>query len=236
MRLLVTRPSADGASLVEHLAAQGHVAIPSPLLDIENIVGDELKLQGVQALLFTSANGVRAFARRSAERALPALCVGDATGRAAMAAGFADVSSASGDVEALAQLVCARLDPQAGALVHAAGSRIAGELAQTLSAAGFTYRREVLYRARKAEVLPAPARTALAADAVDGVLLYSPRTGAAFATLVGEAGLARHLSRVTAYCLSPAVAEKVQNLPWAALKTAVRPDQDALLALLEEPR
>lgn len=233
MRLLVTRPSEDAVSVAEQLAGRGHVAIPSPLLTIEYIAGDELSLQGVQAILFTSANGVRAFAQRSTNRFLPALCVGDATGRAATAAGFTSVSSAAGDVEALAQLVRDRLDPKAGTVLHAAGSTVAGALATTLNRLGFTYCREVLYRAVKAETLPETARAALAADGVDGVLLYSPRTGVAFSKLVGEAGLDQKLSRVTAYCLSSAVAETVQNLPWATIKTAPIPDQDTLLALVE---
>jgi len=232
MRILVTRPSEDGARLVKQLAALGHEAVLAPLLDIETIAGDALALQGVQALVFTSANGVRAFAQRSTERALPALCVGDATGREAQAAGFRDVKSAAGDVAALAQLLEAELDPQAGALLHPAGSKVAGDLAGLLQKAGFCYRREVLYRANKAETLPKTARDALAAGTVDGVLLYSPRTAHAFVRLVEAAGLDKRLSGVSAYCLSPAVAEAVEGLGWARVLVAVRPDQDALLNLL----
>lgn len=232
MRILVTRPSEDGARLTQRLAAMGHEAVFAPLLDIELIAGDALDLQGVQAVLFTSANGVRAFAARSGERALPALCVGDATGREAAAAGFAVVKSAAGDVAALARLVQDELNPRAGALLHPAGSKVAGDLAGLLQSAGFTYRRDVLYRAQKAETLPGSARQALAEGRVDGVLLYSPRTGEAFARLVVSAGLDARLERVSAYCLSPAVADAVQNLRWAAVKIAPTPDQEALLALL----
>jgi len=236
MRVLVTRPSEDATRLAQRLAALGVVAVAAPLLDIHYIAGDELNLDGVQAVLFTSANGVRAFAMRSSHRTLPALCVGDATGREAVAAGFTNVKSAAGDVAALADLVKNERDPAAGALLHPAGSRVAGDLADRLQDAGYTYCREVLYEAVKAAALPEAARAALAAGdpdgGVDGVLLYSPRTGAAFAQLVRDAGLSDALGQVTAYCLSQAVAEEVQGLPWAAVKVAVRPDQDALLALL----
>lgn len=232
MRVLLTRPTEDARRLTEVLRARGIEAVSAPLLDIEYIAGDALNLHGVQALLFTSANGVRAFAHRSDDRALPALCVGDATARQARDAGFTDVRSAGGDVDDLAMLVGASLDAGAGTLLHAAGSRVAGDLAGLLAAVGFTYRRDLLYRATKAERLPDAARAALEAGDVDGVLLYSPRTGAAFAKLVAEAGLAGRLDGVTAYCLSPAVADAVRHLPWASVRVAQRPEQEALLALL----
>ena len=233
MRVLVTRPHEDASPLVAKLAALGVDAIAAPLLDIKIIAGDSLNMDGVQAVLFTSANGVRAFVARCSGRDVPALCVGDATGREAHAAGFTHIKSAGGDVAALAALVAAECDPAAGALLHPAGSKVAGDLAGRLQGAGFTYRREIMYEAIKAEALPQAAHVALAAGRVDGVLLYSPRTGTAFAALVSGAGLGNTLGRVTAYCLSPAVAQQVQDLPWAAVKVAASPDQDALLALLD---
>lgn len=233
MRLLVTRPTADSTALLAQLKRMGHEGVSAPLLDIELFPGDELDLNGVQAVLFTSANGARAFAGRSAERFLPALCVGDATAREAFALGFDTVKSAAGDVEALAQLVGTECQTDGGALLHPAGSKVAGDLAGRLEQQGYTYRREVLYQAIKAEDLPQIAQDALKAGSLDGVLLYSPRTGAAFARLVDKAGLAEHLGSVTAYCLSPAVADEIQALNWQKIRTAEQPDQTSLLALLE---
>lgn len=232
MRILVTRPHEDAAPLAERLAALGHEALPTPLLEIKNIAGDVLNLQGVQAVLFTSANGVRAFAARSHERGLAVFCVGDATAGEAAAAGFRHVKSAAGDVAALAKVVQTELDPQEGAVLHPAGSKVAGDLAGQLQKAGFKYCRAVLYRAEPVEILPEIARDVLAAGAVDGVLLYSPRTAQAFVRLVQHAGLGDRLSTVSAYCLSQAVADAAQSLHWAAVRVAARPDQDALLDLL----
>jgi uroporphyrinogen-III synthase len=125
MRVLVTRPEADAAALVAALEARGHEALAQPLLTIEPAVPEPpLDLAGVQALLFTSANGVRAFADVSQERGLPVFAVGDASAEAARAARFAKVESASGDVEDLARLVKDRLDPGAGPLLHGAGGSL----------------------------------------------------------------------------------------------------------------
>jgi len=233
MRVLVTRPIEDAAPLMGALARLGHEGVAAPLLEINLIAGERLKLDGVQAILFTSANGVRAFAARSHERELPALCVGDATAREAFALGFEQVKSASGDVTALAELAIAELNPALGALLHPAGSRVAGDLSEVVQSAGFVYRREILYRAVKIENLPEVAIGALSTDTADGVLLFSPRTGAAFVQLIDKSDLRAHLMNVSAYCLSTAVAEEISALPWKKILIAERPDQASLLALLD---
>lgn len=232
MRILVTRPSEDATRLAVRLAAMDVEAIAAPLLDIRNLAGAALDLSGIQAILFTSANGVRAFTARSNVRDLPALCVGDATAREAKDDGFVTVKSATGDVAALADLAKAACVPEGGALLHPAGSKVAGDLAGRLQAEGFSYRREVMYEAVKTDVLPIEAQQVLTAGEVDGVLFYSPRTGAAFAKLVRDANLQGALGTVTAYCLSDAVEDKIKDLAWASIKVAKTPDQESLLALI----
>ena len=235
MRVLITRPEEDAALLVEDLAGRGIDAEVAALIRIEYASGPAPDLDGVQALLITSANGVRAFARLCPARALKVLAVGDASARTARALGFEDVMSAAGDVDDLARLAASELDPGAGALLHAAGSKLAGDLAGALEQAGFVYRRAVLYAAVTAESLPEAARGGLADGRFDGVVFYSPRTGATFRALVAAAGLDGALGGVTAYCLSANVAERVAALPWAGVFVAARPDHAAMLALFDNP-
>ena len=232
-RLLVTRPAADAASLAEALAARGIEVLIEPMLSIEIVTGPTLDLDGVQALLVTSANGARALARRTRVRDLPVLAVGEASACAARGEGFARVESAGGDAAALAALAIDRLDPGAGALLHAAASDVAGDLAGRLGGAGFAYRREVLYRARATERLSPAAVAALREGGVDGVLFFSPRTAATFVTLMVKAGLAISARRLDAYCLSPAVAEAAEKLTWKRVAVAARPEQGELLTVID---
>src|SRR3954467_11037655 len=121
-RALVTRPRAEAMALAEALAARGIEAILEPLLDIHYRDEPAPDLTGVQAVLCTSANGVRALARLSGDRELPLFAVGDATARRAREAGFTNVFSAGGDAADLARLARQRLQPDVGRLVHVAGS------------------------------------------------------------------------------------------------------------------
>jgi uroporphyrinogen-III synthase len=237
-RLLVTRPQEDAEPLVRRLTALGYACAVEPMLDMVWLDGPEPDLTGVQALLFTSANGVRGYVRRTQRRDRPVYAVGDATARAAREAGFAQVESASGDVQALAELTRARCRPDQGDLLHVAGSRVAGDLAGLLGEAGFTLRRAVLYDAVPAAALSASTAAFLRTSAIDIVLFFSPRTARSFVKLLGEAELIDQCRTVDAFCLSPAVAEAARaygdqgGTPWRSVRVAPRPDQDALLGLL----
>lgn len=239
MKALVTRPEEDAAPLARALAERGIETVLAPMLRITPVADASQRLAdaliGAQALLFTSANGVRCFARASARRELPVFAVGDASAAAARLAGFRGVTSAGGDVADLAALVAARLAPQHGALVHAAGSATAGDLAGDLAAKGFTLRRTAIYEALPATELPAGVAAAMQAGAVELALFFSPRTAAAFVRLAG-AGLAPACGAITALGLSPAVAAALAALRWREVLVAPKPTQGDLLAALDAHR
>lgn len=232
MRVLLTRPQHDSQALAELLSMRGIDNVIQPMLEIVARADATLDLAGIQAVLVTSANGARALAEATADRSLPVFAVGDATARAARAAGFVRIESAGGDVDDLAALVIAHLDPKAGPLCHVAGSAVAGDLAGRLDEAGFETRRAVLYEARPCRAFAPEAAAALRDGALDAVLLFSPRTAASFVRLAQEGGLAQASKRLAALCLSPAVAAAASGLPWRDVRIAREPTQDALLALL----
>ena len=230
---LVTRPREDSASLTAALERRGFVVQAEPLLEIHTRTGVRLDLDGVQGYLATSANGVRALAANGAPRDLPVWAVGDATARTAHDLGFSRVESAKGDAATLTRLVAGRVDPHAGALLHAAGTKVAGDLSGGLGALGYAIRREILYEARTVPALSPPLIAALQTEAVDLALFFSPRTAATFVTLAAAAGCLEAGRAVAAYALSGAVAQALEPMPWRQILTAERPEQDSLLACIE---
>ena len=232
MRLLVTRPEPDAGREAEALAARGHEAVLAPLLKIEFTRDVPLDFAGVQALIVTSRNALRARRELPDARKLPLFAVGEATARAARDIGFANVTTGPGTAEELAELIAATLEPKHGPLVHLAGETLAFDLKSRLEAKGFTLRQPVLYRARPAEQLPAQALSLLKSGKVDGAILLSPLTARTFALLIEKHGVVTQGRRLVCYCLSQAVAE-VLSLLGFEVRVAARPREEEVLALVD---
>lgn len=227
--MLITRPKADAEALARTLEALGHDVAMEPLLTIERLAV-EPALDDVQAIALTSANAVPAL--NEACMALPLFAVGDATAAAARRAGHARVEQSDGDAASLARLIAATCAPTQGAILHLAGTEVRAGLAEGLTEAGFAVVRQAVYRAAAAERLSLAARAALRAG-VDAVLLSSPRTARIFAGLIAVHGLEDCLAETEAFCLSAAVATACRDLAWRGVQVAARPDQTALVELLE---
>ena len=234
LRALVTRPREEADSLIAALAIRGLETLLEPLMEIHYQAPEGLELDGVQAILCTSANGVRALARASSDRDVPLLAVGDATAARARAEGFGSVESAGGNVGDLACLAGARLRPEDGPLLHVAGNVVAGDLVGLLRAQGFTVERRVLYEGRAAATLSPAAVDSLRAGAIAIALFFSPRTAAIFARLADVAGITECCAKVTALSISRAADVALAGLPWRDRRIAAHPNQPALLDALDQ--
>lgn len=234
IRALVTRPQQDATSLVAALEKRGVETFICPMLYITIMTDVPVDLSGVQAVLFTSANGVRAFAALTSLRDIPIFAVGDRTGATAEENRFLHVESAGGDVDTLAELVLRRCKPTDGVILHPAGTAVAGDIAGRLGAAGFAVRRIVIYEARQAEGFSGEIRMALLDGEVDLVLFFSPRTAKTFVDLAKAEGLEPACEKLEAFCLSEAVAAAADPIMWRRVMVAQTPTQDSLLATLDK--
>jgi uroporphyrinogen-III synthase len=230
MKALVTRPIEDAGRLVSALAERRIGALVEPMIEIRFLSGPAPDLEGVQAILATSANGVRALAHVSDVREVPLVAVGDATAEAARALRFSAVASAAGALPDLVEFACSRLRPESGRLVYVAGSTRAGDLKGALEERGFGVDRAVLYEARLAASLSAETVEALASGAVDLALFFSPRTASTFVRLAEGAAVARHCAAIRAVSVSPATDAALARLSWRDRIVAPKP---TLLALLD---
>ena len=228
MHILITRPKSDAAALAQELAGLGHDVTIEPLLQVKFLALPPLDLGNAQALLFTSANGVRAFAQADGRRNITAFAVGQATARAAQNAGFEQVFAAGGDVASLAETVGRTLPPPAR-LIHIAGSVQAGDLKGDLAARGYDVDRKVLYEATATESLSKETQDKIKGRKIDIILFFSPRTAQIFCKLVDRHRLGDYLDHATAACLSLSVRDILHSLPWRRIVVAKRPTQPDLL-------
>jgi uroporphyrinogen-III synthase len=147
--------------------------------------------------------------------------------------GWRRVLVADGDASTLTALVRDVLPTDAGGLLHLSGEEVKPGISEALIAAGYDYRRVVVYRATAAAMLAPRTIQVLSENRMDAVLLFSPRTAAIFRDLVGAAGLDDHLGGTIGLCLSDDVAARISALSWRDIVVAPRRSQEALLAHLE---
>ena len=231
---LLTRPRPDSETLAALLRDRGVGSLIEPVINIHPLDDIQLPdLNKMQALLLTSANGVRALAQLLGPppeaRHIALLAVGAASAGAARQLGFQNVVSAGGNVDSLVALARARLNPARGPLLHVAGTKVAGDLAAILESHGFYVQRERIYEARARAQLSPEAQYALTDSQIDMVLFFSPRSARTFAKLSCAAAVDSALAQVTAICLSAAVAEAASGVTWRRVRIAREPEKAALL-------
>ncbi len=183
--VLVTRPAHQAASLMTALKLRGYTAIAAPVLemhptDVAIPAGD------FDALAFTSANGVTAFAARDPRRDIPVFAVGPATAAAARKAHFEWIMAGNQGAEALAEIISSRL-AKGSRVLHPAGRDVAVDLGVALAESGIVVERVALYAMDRVAALPDEALRTIERGCI--ALLYSKRSAEALVQLANEAGI-----------------------------------------------
>ncbi len=238
MRLWVTRPEPDAADQARDVERLGHTALVEPLITIRFRDREPLPTTIPQAVLATSRNGLRALARRPQEharlRGLPLLAVGEATASLGRELGFAHVIEAGGTGEALAAAASAHCKPEAGALLHLAGDKLAFDLKGALTDEGFEVEQPIVYKSVARRRLTMATQEAIRSNAVHGVILMSPRTAQIYLRLMQRHGFVSAARNLHHFCLSSAISAQLAPLASPLVSTAAAPRRAELLALIGE--
>ena len=229
MKLLVTRPREQAEELTNKLHAHGIEVWVEPMLRIVHHTSTKFNLNNCQAVLVTSVNGAESLAKATTSRDVKMYAVGDVTAKNLLHHGFHDVSSADGNAGDLAELVENDVDPSEGALLHVGGTNSSGRLENRLSQGGYTVYRIALYGTVGASSFSTELRSAMVNGEIDGVLFFSPETARIFVSLMLGALCEKTLVNMTAFCLSAAVAEAANRVPWGGLVVCDRPNASSLL-------
>ena len=229
LRMLVTRREPDPSETAGKLSALGIEPVVEPLLRFEVLPTSLPDPAGFAALILTSTNALRALQERGrmAEfRQLKAFAVGDRTAAAAKAAGFAQVSSAHGNLEDLVELIAhAGLS---GPVFYPAARERAGNLGKALAAHGIMVITTEIYGMAPVPALSATTRDVLEAGQLDAGIFYSRRTAETFIALTE--GMSRRAD-LRLLCLSEAVAAPLVKAHLSRVSLAEHPSEEAMLSL-----
>lgn len=187
-----------------------------------------------QAVVVTSAQGVKALAGLSADRTTPIICVGEQTAEAAQKESYAAIHIGDGTGASLPDIIDTVCDKASGPVLYARGEKIAVDLGAALSERGFDVIQRVVYYADPHESLSEEVAAALTAGQARLVVFFSAATASHFIRLVEKAGLMRALTPTKALCLGGGMIESIKDLPFAAVIPAAHPSRAALIALIKE--
>ncbi|MEO1642557.1 MAG: uroporphyrinogen-III synthase [Pseudomonadota bacterium] len=228
--ILVTRAEPGASETVARLQALGLMAIKTPVISVVPNGDVALPdLTDITGLIFTSANGVRAFAERSSSRAHTAWCVGPATAAAAQLADFKTVEESAGNALDLAAYISERIAPSSRPLLHIANEAAKGDLKTALEESGYVVKFCPLYRMERAKALSDEVLGILKAKIPTFVLLHSKKGAEAFAAL-SEPSL---LNGITSVAISARAAQPLVELGLQSMHIATEPNEDGLFEALE---
>lgn len=238
MRLLVTRPEPEADVLAETLRNAGYEPIVEPMLVIRPVANVRLQLDGIDALVVTSANALRAISDHpdlATMRRLPLYTVGAATAEAARQLGFGQIVEGGGSAAALLPMLAAAFRARTR-LLHLAGDVVAVDLATPLSRSGIALDTTIVYESVARSALSETLVAALRQGEVNGVILMSPRTAAIFAALMANAGLTNAVRRLVCFCMSENTAAALADLSPMTIRVAEQPDLPSLLARIDQEK
>jgi len=233
MRIVVTRPQEDSERTAGALRAKGHVVLVAPLLQVERVKAELRTNWG--GVIITSANAVNALAAHPARAGLtklPLFAVGQRSAEAARQIGFSDITVAGGDVRDLVRTLVARCADAQAPLLYLAGEDRATDLVGELIGRGIAAEMAVIYRAAAAP-FPPFLIAALQRGEADAVLHFSRRSADSYLSGAKDAGVLVEALGLRHFCLSLQIAAPLTAAGAARIAVAPRPDEAALIALLE---
>ncbi|HET6605096.1 MAG TPA: uroporphyrinogen-III synthase [Rhodopila sp.] len=228
--VLITRPEPGASQTAHNITALGLTPVMAPVTEI--VPAGPIHLSGdFAATVLTSGNAIDACP--PACRSRPAFAVGSATARRAREAGFTHVVDADADAAALPALIGTTIGTRRQTLFLPAGRGQVGALSSALRAQGWRVVRRVAYRTEPVATLPEAAVSALQAGKIRWALFFSAETARQFVRLAHCAGVVGTLGVIEAVSISERTAMALSALPWRHIRIAARPNQDAMLVLLQ---
>ncbi|MGI9392923.1 MAG: uroporphyrinogen-III synthase [Parvibaculales bacterium] len=231
--ILLTRPVLDNQKLAEKLDRAGGDFFAEPLFTIRFFSADLPACEEGQGLAFTSANGVRALMEQKNAApflALPAFAIGGITAKTLAGFGFENIITADGNMQSLAEAILRHSD--IGSVLHIAGAHRAGNLVALLQKGNLPASLLQLYESEAIKHFSEKLCAALQEKKITGVVFYSGRAIETFTALCKQHGLSAHITTLSAFCLSSALAELACKKGFVDVHTAAAPNEEAMLILL----
>ena len=184
MHILLTRPLEDCSEMILKFKSLGHQVSHLPLLTIEKINYEKIKILEYGGIIFTSANAIKFLDLNKLDKNIACFCVGNITEKKARAAGFQNTISAEGNVSNLKELILQNYEIKDKPLLYVSGETISVDLDKQLLNEGYNIKRIINYRVNHNQKFDENFINELKMNMPDIVYVYSQNSATSFLNFI----------------------------------------------------
>ena len=215
MNIILTRPLNDIENLMEELFNLGHKIMHIPTLKIKNANLETINIENYNALIFTSSNAVKNLNVKGEKKNIKCFCVGSVTEKIARLSGFTNTISASGNVNALKNLIVNSKElKKSDNLAYICGDQITLELDKDLKKEGLKVKKFINYFSEKISSLNEANIDLIKKYPPDVIFVYSLRSAESFNSIVANYSLAPMMTQSVVMCISKKIVDFFNKAGW----------------------
>ena len=215
MNIILTRPLNDTENLMQELFNLGHKIIHVPTLKIKSANLEKIDIENFNALVFTSSNAVKNLSVKGEKENIKCFCVGSVTEKIARLSGFTKTISASGNVNALKNLILNSNELKKNdKLAYICGDQITLELDKELEREGFKVKKFINYFSEKITSLNDANIDLIKKYPPNVIFVYSLRSAESFNSIVANYSLAPMMTQSIVMCISKKIVDYLNKAGW----------------------
>ena len=215
MNIILTRPLNDTENLMQELFNLGHKIIHVPTLKIKSANLEKIDIENFNALVFTSSNAVKNLSVKGEKENIKCFCVGSVTEKIARLSGFTKTISASGNVNALKNLILNSNELKKNdKLAYICGDQITLELDKELEREGFRVKKFINYFSEKITSLNDANIDLIKKYPPNVIFVYSLRSAESFNSIVANYSLAPMMTQSIVMCISKKIVDYFDKAGW----------------------
>ena len=214
MHIIITRPIEDCLDIISKFKILGHKITHLPLLHIKKVEHQKINFDNYKSIIFTSTNSIKFLDAKNIPKNLLCFCVGEATEKKARSIGLLNVISASGNVEALHELILRTFEKKDGKLIYFSSEFITKDLDKILISSGYLVDRIINYTANPVEEIDKNILEQIKSIPVDMLFVYSEKSAINLKNLIKNYSLVDNLINCNLMCISEKIARVLNGLKW----------------------
>ena len=215
MNIILTRPLNDTENLMQELFNLGHKIIHIPTLKIKSANLEKIDIENFNALVFTSSNAVKNLSVKGEKENIKCFCVGSVTEKIARLSGFTKTISASGNVNALKNLILNSNELKKNdKLAYICGDQVTLELDKELGREGFRVKKFINYFSEKITSLNDANIDLIKKYPPNVIFVYSLRSAESFNSIVANYSLAPMMTQSIVMCISKKIVDYFDKAGW----------------------